>query len=71
MPMLQGALYIKNCHSLGSCWFASTDSLMPIRRSNTPISFEVQMRLYKPWQRTLIRDNFFYNNHANVVMFES
>ena len=76
MPQIQGALYIKNCHSLSTCWFVTTDGQKPSKRVNgndysEDVEFEEQMRLYKPWQRTLIQDNYFYNNHANLVMFET
>lgn len=64
MPQVQGALHIRNCHSISSCWFVTEDSDAVVTAS-----YEQVIKYYRPWQSVIITNNHFYDNHANILMF--
>ena len=67
MPQVQGALYIKNCHSVDTCWFIEGDALNVAFQG----TYDNYVQFFKPWQNVEIRRNYFYDNQANIVMFET
>lgn len=62
MPQVQGALHITNCHLLETCWFVGQ---LP------DATIDQIIQLYRPWQSVQIDNNYFYDNHANIIMFDS
>ena len=63
MPQLQGAIYLLNCHELDTCWL--------IGQYPAGVDFATAFKFYRPWQSVEIDSNYFYDNQANIVMFET
>ena len=64
MPQIQGALHVRNCFNSFSCWYAEKE-YDTVKNMN----YTSYVKFYKPWQRMEIRQNSFYDNQANIVMF--
>ena len=64
MPQVQGALHIINCHDSDSCWFVQQDASVVTKID----SFDTYKNWIQPWSRTKIIKNYFYDNHANIIM---
>lgn len=53
-----------HCHLLDTCWIVGN---VPVRE----MDLTFVNKFYRPWQNTQISNNYFYDNSANIVMFES
>jgi len=55
-----------NCHALNTCWFSVDD----VNKAST-VDYPTYFELMRPWQRVKIEKNYFYDNKANIVMFDT
>ena len=62
MPMVQGAVYIKNCNDVETCFGLQEDfdSLAILEALGEKTEDEVALVL--PWNRVLVEENYFYDN---------
>ena len=68
MPMVQGAVYIKNCNDVSTCFGLQEDfdALADLELEGKRTDAEVALVL--PWNRVLVEENYFYDNQANIII---